>query len=71
MMTLLNLDEFRLSAAEYGIAEAEDTQQQLVQAVTKLDSITIKLMNAACRAERNARAVEGILRAYTVTRGAR
>ena len=58
LMTLLNMDEFRVCAAEEGLAEAEETQAQLMRAVTMLDSLALKLFSNACKMERNARALD-------------
>eukprot|EP00965_Chrysotila_dentata_P139278 4604979-Pleurochrysis_carterae.AAC.4 len=58
MLSLLQLDEFRLAASEAGVEDEAETRAQLLRAVQSLDSHTLRLFNAACKAERNARALD-------------
>uniref|UniRef100_A0A7S0PV75 WDHD1/CFT4 helical bundle domain-containing protein n=1 Tax=Coccolithus braarudii TaxID=221442 RepID=A0A7S0PV75_9EUKA len=55
---MLQLDEFRVSAREQGLEHDEDTQASILKAVQTLDSATLRLVSAACKAERNARALD-------------
>jgi len=56
LMTQLLLDEYRAVAEDEQDDEA--VQARLLKGFTKLDGVTIKLMQHACRSERNARALD-------------
>ena len=56
LMTQLLLDEYRAVAEDD--QDDGDVQARLLKGFTKLDGVTIKLMQHACRSERNARALD-------------
>ena len=56
LMTQLLLDEYRAVAEDE--QDDGDVQARLLKGFTKLDGVTIKLMQHACRSERNARALD-------------
>ena len=58
MLQQLMLDEMRSSAMAEGTDESEEVQRNLLRGFTKLDSLNLKLLAAACKAERNARALD-------------
>tara|TARA_B100000524_G_scaffold338016_1_gene229126 strand:- start:1020 stop:2636 length:1617 start_codon:yes stop_codon:yes gene_type:complete len=58
LLSQLGMDEFRVTAEDEGVSDATETKEQLLRTLTKLDSVTIKLMAAAAKSERNARCLD-------------
>ena len=58
LLCQLLLDEFRAVSSDEGTADDPEVQSQILRGFTKLDSQTVKLIAAACKAERNARALD-------------
>ena len=58
LLSHLLVNEFRAAAVDDGIADDDVTQEKLVKYFTKLDAQTLKLLAAACKAERTARALD-------------
>ena len=58
LLSALMLNEYRSAAVDEGTDEQTSVQDQLLRGFTKLDSATLKLINTACKHERNARALD-------------
>ena len=58
LLSAVLLNEYRAGAVDDGCDQDESVQKRLLSGFTRLDSLTVKLLNAAMRGERPARALD-------------